>query len=148
MVKRIGWIAPVAMAATLMALLFFAAGLTAQPSAGAADCLQPQKAFGVRSGMQEMSHESRAGEADDLPGYKYLHGMPRNHREGQAFDSEARRICQLQAGGSLGSCLYRAARRRVESPRTYRSRSKMRDVPRAGSRDGGDVGSHERYDDV
>src|SRR5713101_7082064 len=110
--------------------------------------LQPQKAFDVRSGMQEMPHESGAGEADDLPGYKYLHGMPRDHREAQALDSEARRICQLQAGGSLGSCLYRLAGRSVESPRTYRSRSKMRDVPRAGSRDGGDVGSHERHDNV
>jgi len=33
MVKRIGWIAPVVMAATLVAFLFLAAGLTAQPAA-------------------------------------------------------------------------------------------------------------------
>src|SRR5260370_5434612 len=114
--------------------------------ARAADRLQPQKAFGLRSGMQEVPHQSGARETHDFPGYKYLHGMPRHHREGQAFDSETRGVCIIEASSSVGSRVHGASRRCVESPPAFRGRGKMGNMPRTGSRDGADGGSHERHD--
>ncbi len=91
MVKSIGWIA--VMSATLAAFFFLAAGLTAQSAASpqAAKQMVPDNpsAFS-RSGVQGLSHESRAGQTDGISGRQQMYAVPCDGGQRQAFDSETR----------------------------------------------------------
>ena len=68
--------------------------------------------------MLDLPHEPRAGEFDDVPGYIHLHDMPCCGCQKQTGDPETRVVREIAPTRAMGSSLYGATRREVDTPQT------------------------------
>ncbi len=145
MVKRIGWIAPVGMSVTLMAFLFFAASLTAQTAASPQTTKQmvPDNPSEHTPPVQPIAYSHKKHLAFGLE-CKKCHTNP---EPGKLMTFPATSVCM--------ECHVTIAKDKPSIQKLAGYAKSKQAVPWVrvytvlrGSRDGGDVGSHERHDNV